>query len=614
MLNTALRSLIDKSLSAVLATAALLGALLLLQPAIASAVNAAPDILAARTDGLLFRAERGGSFASGKTMNSVAGDSGAPEASDPADISVTKSDSPDPVTQGSPLTYTVTIANAGPNTAQTVLLTDTLPAGVSFNFATITQGSCAIAFPTLACQIGSMNSGDSVTMIIRVTPNTPGVITNSAVVTTATNDPNTANNSDSEDTTVLNTGSITIVKQANSAGSFNFTGDLGNFSLNNGGSTTFNNVVAGVYSVTETDPAPTFNLTNLVCNDGNSTVNIGARTAAIHLEPGEDVTCTFTNTLADPKIALDKQEPAIANGGGPVTYTYLVTNPGNVPLTNVSVSDNKCSPVAYQSGDNGNGKLDPGETWTFTCTYTPVFTPLATLTNVATASGKYYQQTLTANDSSTLYPFTLRKKVFLYWNTHNTVAYPPGDNTSFSVEVSKDNVLLTTVTISQNSPKRLWLSNGTFKFKEVNLPSGYVTGYYDFTFTTGGYPDWTYPNVATYDLAIDKTGPTTARKGQSITYYYAVTNSGPASVKPKVVDNKCSPVTYVSGDTNNDGRVGPGETWRFQCRYTVTGNPGTSITNKATVSDLQKPTSGWYLGGDRSSLNNSDTWTVQIVW
>ncbi len=120
-----------------------------------------------------------------------------------ADLSVTNSDIPDPVTQGSPLTYTVTIVNNGPDTVQTVLLTDTMPAGASFNFATINQGSCGIAFPLLACQLGSINSGGSVVLTIRMTPNSPGTITNHAVATTATTDPNIANNSASQDTTVI---------------------------------------------------------------------------------------------------------------------------------------------------------------------------------------------------------------------------------------------------------------------------------------------------------------------------------------------------------------------------------------------------------------------------
>ena len=59
---------------------------------------------------------------------------------------------------------------------------------------------------------------------------------------------------------------------------------------------------------------------------------------------------------------------ALPAGGGIVTYTKKVTNPGMIALSNVTVADDKCSPVKYISGDtNNDSKLDPSETWTYTC-------------------------------------------------------------------------------------------------------------------------------------------------------------------------------------------------------------------------------------------------------
>src|SRR5438067_822973 len=43
--------------------------------------------------------------------------------------SITKSDSPDPVTAGTDLTYTLTVKNAGPSFARSVQATDPVPAG-----------------------------------------------------------------------------------------------------------------------------------------------------------------------------------------------------------------------------------------------------------------------------------------------------------------------------------------------------------------------------------------------------------------------------------------------------------------------------------------------------
>lgn len=55
-------------------------------------------------------------------------------------------------------------------------------------------------------------------------------------------------------------------------------------------------------------------------------------------------------------------------GGGDITFTYRVNNPGVVPLSNVTVVDDKCGNVSSRLGDtNGNGLLDINEVWTYTC-------------------------------------------------------------------------------------------------------------------------------------------------------------------------------------------------------------------------------------------------------
>ena len=79
-----------------------------------------------------------------------------------------------------------------------------------------------------------------------------------------------------------------------------------------------------------------------------------------------------------------KSGPATANVGDTITYTYVVTNPGDVPLRYVTVGDNpQCSPILLNpAGDtNSNGLLDTTETWVYTCT--AVLTE--TTTNTATA-------------------------------------------------------------------------------------------------------------------------------------------------------------------------------------------------------------------------------------
>lgn len=51
-----------------------------------------------------------------------------------------------------------------------------------------------------------------------------------------------------------------------------------------------------------------------------------------------------------------------------------------------------------------------------------------------------------------------------------------------------------------------------------------------------------------------------------VTYTYVAKNIGTVSmVGPWVKDDKCTDVKYVSGDTNNNGRLSVGESWTYTC-------------------------------------------------
>lgn len=74
--------------------------------------------------------------------------------------------------------------------------------------------------------------------------------------------------------------------------------------------------------------------------------------------------------------------------GGTVTYTNKVTNPGTEPLSNVQLTDDKCGPVNYISGDaNNDSKLDPAETWTYTCQTNLTETTVNTIAASGEANG-----------------------------------------------------------------------------------------------------------------------------------------------------------------------------------------------------------------------------------
>ena len=122
-----------------------------------------------------------------------------------ADLSVTKTDSPDPVHIGQNLTYTITVKNSGPDAATGVTATDLLPKNAGFGSTSTTQGGCSLKpeKAMVSCSLGTIASGGTVTITINVKPTRKGQITNTVSVSSASPpDPNTANNTASATTTV----------------------------------------------------------------------------------------------------------------------------------------------------------------------------------------------------------------------------------------------------------------------------------------------------------------------------------------------------------------------------------------------------------------------------
>jgi uncharacterized repeat protein (TIGR01451 family) len=120
-----------------------------------------------------------------------------------ANLAVTQTDSPDPVTAGNAIHYFLTVTNSGPDAATGVVLVDTLPAGSTL-FAAESPG-CTSASGVVTCAIGSLASGASVNISIVVlapTVATMTTITNTATVSGNEDDPSLANNTSSEVTSV----------------------------------------------------------------------------------------------------------------------------------------------------------------------------------------------------------------------------------------------------------------------------------------------------------------------------------------------------------------------------------------------------------------------------
>lgn len=116
-----------------------------------------------------------------------------------ADVAVISTAAPDPVAVNSDLTYTITVSNNGPQSANNVVLSDTLPAGAQFISA---SSGCAYNVGSVSCTLGTLANGGTilVSIVIRV-PNI-GTANNAVSVSANTTDPTSANNTATSNTTV----------------------------------------------------------------------------------------------------------------------------------------------------------------------------------------------------------------------------------------------------------------------------------------------------------------------------------------------------------------------------------------------------------------------------
>src|SRR5215204_957678 len=138
------------------------------------------------------------------------------------------------------------------------------------------------------------------------------------------------------------------------------------------GSKTFEtNVKPGTKTVTETALAG-WQFKTLTCTDPDHGTTVVGATATIDVDPGETVTCTYTNEKQTPALSIVKTSSTQSydSVGDVITYTIVATNTGNTTLAAVTITDanavlGTCTPA------NGTS-LAPGAT--LTCSATHVVT------------------------------------------------------------------------------------------------------------------------------------------------------------------------------------------------------------------------------------------------
>jgi uncharacterized repeat protein (TIGR01451 family) len=298
------------------------------------------------------------------------------------------------------ITYTFTVTNTGNVTLYNITLTD--------------LKTTVIGGPTIASLApGESSSIFTGTYTLNQADINLGTFTNTATTTgtSPTGDPVSASDNDVQNG--LSTPSIALVKSAVLNKGINGRMDAGDtityhFTVTNTGNVSLTNVhitdpkitvTGGPISlgIGESDSA-TFSGTYTVSQADINSGSIANTAAAIGTPPiGNDVSSSSTVTElldADKEITLiktgtlklDEVAPNdIANVGDKINYTFTVSNPGNVPLTGVVITDPKISVIGNAIVLNPGDSNDSNFTGTYTLTQADL--NAGTFTNTATASG-----------------------------------------------------------------------------------------------------------------------------------------------------------------------------------------------------------------------------------
>jgi uncharacterized repeat protein (TIGR01451 family) len=322
-----------------------------------------------------------------------------------ADLSVTKSDSPDPVLAGGTLTYTIVVSNAGPSAAETVTLSDTFPAQLT-DVTVVDAGpyTCGVVGQVLSCTIASHPVGVDATITVTATVDPATVagttISNTAGVDSATDDPVPANDSATATTTVAAPASadLSVTKSARPS-SLPEPGGTVSFSvlIENPSPTTaltITSIVDSVYGDLDgrgdcSVPQPIAGGASYSCtfsaevtgNAGFVETNVvtasGTDALGATVTASDDASVTITDVLPDIAVTKTASPSQLAAPGGDVTYTVRISNLVSEPVEILAIEDDKLgnlgapgnSRVSVNTCDNAIGFVLPVGA-TALCTFT----------------------------------------------------------------------------------------------------------------------------------------------------------------------------------------------------------------------------------------------------
>ena len=304
-----------------------------------------------------------------------------------ADLTIDKRHALDPIAGGR-VTWTLDVVNDGPSVAGSgTVVTDDLPAGLTYVSASGTDWTCGAAGQLVTCTRTAplpVGPAPQIVLVADVASSVTGTIVNTAEVTGPTPDPDLTNNTDTDRTPVVTNADLSIEKTH--VGDF-VAGDTGTyeFVVNNAGPSD----AASPVRITDTLPD---GLTYSGSTDVEGTWTCSAA--------GQDVTCDLTGNLAVGdqavvRITVDI-DPDLDLARAPLTNTARVSSPTTDPNLENNVDSDTTdvdAVVDLAIAKTHTGTAVAGENFDFTLTVTnngPSSTPGPVVVTDAVPAGTRY--------------------------------------------------------------------------------------------------------------------------------------------------------------------------------------------------------------------------------
>jgi uncharacterized repeat protein (TIGR01451 family) len=511
-----------------------------------------------------------------------------------ADLSVTNSASPNPVTAGSNITYTQTVTNSGPAAATTVVLTETLPANTTFVSLAGSGWACTTVAP-YTCTIATLAANTTATFTFVVTVSTTAAsgstITQTDSVSSATSDPNPGNNSASTSVLVGASADLSVTNKANPV------------PVTAGSTITYTQVITNAGPSTAT----TASLTEVTPPDTTfQSVSAAAGWSCITPAVGGTGTITCTN-------------PSFA--AGTASFTVIVTVTAGTP-PGTAINDTATVSSAIADPNSANNSATAADVVALATQADLVTTNTAAPTSVAAGSTVTYTQSVTnigpavatgATFTQTTPPNTNFQSITVTGWTCTTPAVGAAgtitctDSSNFALNTPASFTLMLQVNAGTASGTNI-----------AETATATATNVVPSLTTNSATASVIVANANSADMAIVKTAtpsPTVA-DGDTLTYSLAVTNDGPATATDvTVTDPLPSNVSYLSVTTTQgtcseaDGTVTclvgtmASATTATVTIVTLAAVPGTASNTANVTADQTDP----------NLANNSSTQTETIT-